>query len=1110
MAQPEIAAPSEINLLANRPYLPRAPIKLRGVAFGGFVSEPPEAMSIGMYGGVWALSQNGRSNGSSWASRLGGTILNTGLPSGCLAAIQFYACSLNGVLHVVGAFFDSTANVRLYDCTSLSTWGWNEITETAGYDGNTRFAPSLTITGATNATPIIVTTSAAHGLVDGQPVYQAGVTGNTNANGAFFVKVTGAGGVTKYALYSDIGLTIPIAGNGAYGGTPFASTVTRMAFASWRTPVILYDVNTLSDRDVLQISDGITGRVYDPANSFGAGVVGGKLWNHANIITPQNASLTQVATFSNFSQIAGTARTYQTAHTSVQSVRFFCADTSVAPYTTTNACVLLTEASAAVGDSAGFPLASAMTFTGMMGMFVECSAGTLDDVVKHVQILVSPNKLNQIAIASSTNATPIVVTAAVSHLLVDGDQVTIVDHLVNTSANGAFYARVTGAGGVTKFALYDTAAHAIAGGPTGAIAGVGVGGATGTVNINFTVAYDPSSTAANADSFNTPEFSRALDSGTTPRWELYFDLNHLNTLNNQVSIGYIKLQRVTAASAAGPLTMSILAVVSGGTLRGGSQFAAALEHPFAFSEGAGFVTTGVTTATISQFGGPTLVTASPANIPAPVLPPPAFVVRYDFRLTTQVPSNLVGTGTLAGGSIGAGTPTAVAFYLKAAGDPTGDYTYLITKDIVSATGAAGVWAYDFSTPTATYLTSTSPFSLINENYRTSSRLLPITAQISIPPALAYASVFGRILALGPAITNSSKTGAVHYSSFQFPNRFMPEPEDFFGNPLDTAGGRALFPGEKVMTFAGNAVGDGQSNLYVLTDRAIWRFGDQANQGTTFPAPRLSTPTFIAEHGTQSPFGVVVHHGTIIYPDQNNDIMQFSGGTADNISYRKVGDKITNLPAGRIGQLVSSALGNRVYMAYTPAGGTLNTRILVRNLIRGFWESDDLLPNDWDVASAQWIFDPTAPGAGQRLLIMSKSGNMAAYDENATTDFGNATMPCVLTTGWYWDGDQKMYLARVHLWGQAQSGQVMTIDRFYVETGAQFRSTLSLTDRDDGTLLYIGNEDSLAVTEVTATNQPQGGYRMYMSFSWNYGPGKRLDRLSVALVGQGASKGKAST
>lgn len=71
-----------------------------------------------------------------------------------------------------------------------------------------------TVTGATNASPIVVT-SAAHGLTTGQRVTVASVAGNTAANGDFTVTVLTSG------TFSLDGST----GNGAYtsGGTWHAS-----------------------------------------------------------------------------------------------------------------------------------------------------------------------------------------------------------------------------------------------------------------------------------------------------------------------------------------------------------------------------------------------------------------------------------------------------------------------------------------------------------------------------------------------------------------------------------------------------------------------------------------------------------------------------------------------------------------------------------------------------------------------------------------------------------------------------------------------------------------------------------------------------------------------
>jgi hypothetical protein len=78
-------------------------------------------------------------------------------------------------------------------------------------------------------------------------------------------------------------------------------------------------------------------------------------------------------------------------------------------------------------------------------------------------------------IASSTNATPTVITTSAAHGLIEGDRVDIVGHQTNTAANGAWYAHVLTP---TTFALYSGWS---AGSVATPVAGNGVGGATGNV-----------------------------------------------------------------------------------------------------------------------------------------------------------------------------------------------------------------------------------------------------------------------------------------------------------------------------------------------------------------------------------------------------------------------------------------------------------------------------------------------------------------------------------------------------------------------------------------------------------------------------------------------------
>lgn len=71
-------------------------------------------------------------------------------------------------------------------------------------------ADLITISGATNATPIVITLAANHGLKNGDRIAVAGITGNTGANGEWTLASVGA---TTATLLGSVG-------NGAYGGTP--------------------------------------------------------------------------------------------------------------------------------------------------------------------------------------------------------------------------------------------------------------------------------------------------------------------------------------------------------------------------------------------------------------------------------------------------------------------------------------------------------------------------------------------------------------------------------------------------------------------------------------------------------------------------------------------------------------------------------------------------------------------------------------------------------------------------------------------------------------------------------------------------------------------------
>lgn len=85
-----------------------------------------------------------------------------------------------------------------------------------GLPGNEARKGSLVVSGATNATPIVVTTTAAHGLVTGELAQIVGVQGNVNANGVYYVGVINSTQFGLYVTFTGGAPATPVAGSGAY------------------------------------------------------------------------------------------------------------------------------------------------------------------------------------------------------------------------------------------------------------------------------------------------------------------------------------------------------------------------------------------------------------------------------------------------------------------------------------------------------------------------------------------------------------------------------------------------------------------------------------------------------------------------------------------------------------------------------------------------------------------------------------------------------------------------------------------------------------------------------------------------------------------------------
>lgn len=76
-------------------------------------------------------------------------------------------------------------------------------------------AAGCTVSGATVATPSVITCSAAHNLKDGDQIQITGIVGTTTDNTTGYAKVTGYS-TTTFGFYQDAALSTGVTGTGSY------------------------------------------------------------------------------------------------------------------------------------------------------------------------------------------------------------------------------------------------------------------------------------------------------------------------------------------------------------------------------------------------------------------------------------------------------------------------------------------------------------------------------------------------------------------------------------------------------------------------------------------------------------------------------------------------------------------------------------------------------------------------------------------------------------------------------------------------------------------------------------------------------------------------------
>lgn len=261
------------------------------------------------------------------------------------------------------------------------------------------------ITGATNATPITVTTSASHGLSTGDVVQVAGVLGNTAANGIYSVVYVSA---TTFQLSGSVG-------NGSYssGGTVNVCTT----------------------------------------GTFAADVAGNGGSSAARTITETVTSIDGI-TCTNLAALFGSNWESNTALAARCRLRL----QSLSPngphgayeYFALSAIDILAAYDPAVilSQAVTRTLVQSSVLTGIVTLTVANADGAVSGA-------------SNLAVSGATNATPIEITTSTAHGLVTGNFATVSGVLDNTGANGTWtITRISS----TKFTLDNSVGVAAYGG----------------------------------------------------------------------------------------------------------------------------------------------------------------------------------------------------------------------------------------------------------------------------------------------------------------------------------------------------------------------------------------------------------------------------------------------------------------------------------------------------------------------------------------------------------------------------------------------------------------------------------------------------------------------
>jgi hypothetical protein len=587
------------------------------------------------------------------------------------------------------------------------------------------------------------------------------------------------------------------------------------------------------------------------------------------------------------------------------------------------------------------------------------------------------------------------------------------------------------------------------------------------------------------------------------------------------NLRYLKITRITGKGVA--YTLIILAIAGSGAgagFYGGTEWALAYSHLFSGAESPGIVGSSKGYDLLKNVGGPAVVkTGSSSSVSGTkILGSPDLL--YDFRFDIQNVEN----GTIYGGLEGPNdqnyswsSHADLYFRSPEEAEIGGEFLYWQSFAFYTQVTSSGdhLWQlFESYTSNATQGGTPKPVITVysqnlgsqggtaapDRQLRDPGTPLPSAFNIAMPRAYAVATANQRSFA--GAVRDESDNpiySDLYFSALSHPFRFASIQES------ETAASRVTFAGERVRGIVMSAAAaSGASTVYVLTDQSFNALGTAGGfVGSGYDATALSTRVGISSHGTNEPGSIAERSGVIFYVDQEGQVIRFAQGGASSISRFSVDDKPKGVPSAYRGTMCAAFWKDRYYLAYTPTGGSANTRILGWNEVLTEWEFDDTLPSGVIGTRLVRAFDASGNGSGQRLILFGSSGGKVYGYEEGAAEPGSAVGPSVaLRTREYQSSD--LGLIRVN---QVQAmidshGATLNVDRFYKPRDSRFRTTIDCSDSESKPKAI--KTDSRLPVEQTSTAKPEDGWSAFLEFSGNLGAGKTLWRIEADI--DGLSKG----